>query len=189
MASRLNRISIGVTSSTAVSSDEETISSVSNSKSLLDSIANLKNTSLYDKTKDEDGNETFNREGIRLELDKFIEYYNATLKAATSSGVSGVVSNLTALKQKTAEYAASLSEVGISIGSDGRLSLKTDTFAKAGADILQKNLTSYASSIETNARLVNYYSTTQNGVASSYSSTGAYSSNASDIVSSLYGQM
>ena len=189
VASRLNRISTTATASGSVSADtNNNVSTVSNSKSLLESITNLKNSNLYDKIKDKDGNETFNRDAVRAELDKFIEYYNATLKAAASSGVSGVISNLSALKQKTAEHAASLSDIGITISADGKLSINKDTFAKAGADILQNNLTSYAASIETNARLVNYYSTTQNGSTSNYSSSGTYN-NASDIVSQLYGQV
>ncbi len=189
VASRLNRIS-DYTASTSSSSDAKTnVATVSNSKNLKESIANLKGSDLYTKSKDSSGNEVLNRDGIKSELDKFIEFYNSTIQSAKSSGVSGVISNLTALKQKTAEHAASLAEVGITIGSDGKLSVNKDTFTKASDDKIQKNLVDYASSIETNASLLNYYSTTQNNSASGYSSNGTYSTNTSDIVSQLYGQV
>ncbi len=187
IASRLNRIADSATSSGKIDSSTTTVATVSNSKSLMESIESLKGTDLY-TTKNNAGDAVFNRDGVKAELGKFIEFYNKTIEAAKKSGVSGVNSNLTTLLQKTAQYTKSLSEIGITVGSEGKLSLNKSVFDAATEDKIKTNLTSYASSIETNARLVNYYSTTQNNSTSGYSATGSYT-NTSDIVSQLYGQI
>ena len=187
IASRLNRIADSATSSWKIDSSSTTVATVSNSKSLMESIESLKGTDLY-TTNNASGDAVFNRDGVKTELGKFVEFYNKTIEAAKKSGVSGVNSNLTTLLQKTAQYTKSLSEMGITVGSEGKLSLNKSVFDAATEDKIKTNLTSYASSIETNARLVNYYSTTQNNSTSGYSATGSYT-NTSDIVSQLYGQI
>ena len=187
IASRLNRIADSATSSGKIDSSSTTVATVSNSKSLMESIESLKGTDLY-TTKNNAGDAVFNRDGVKAELGKFIEFYNKTIEVAKKSGISGVNSNLTTLLQKTAQYTKSLSEIGITVGSEGKLSLNKSVFDNAAEDKIKTNLTSYASSIETNARLVNYYSTTQNNSTSGYSATGSYT-NTSDIVSQLYGQI
>ena len=185
IASRLNRIADSATSSGKIDSSSTTVATVSNSKSLMESIESLKGTDLY-TTKNNAGDAVFNRDGVKTELGKFIEFYNKTIEAAKKSGVSGVNSNLTTLLQKTAQYTKSLAEVGVTVTSEGKLSLNKSVFDNATQDKIKTNLTSYASAIETNARLVNYYSTTQNNSTSGYSATGSYT-NTSDIVSQLYG--
>lgn len=187
IASRLNRIADKSTSSSKIDSSSTTVATVSNSKSLMESIERLKGTDLY-SIKNANGDAVFNRDGVKTELDKFVEFYNKTIEAAKKSGVSGVNSNLTTLLQKTAQYTKSLAEIGITVGSEGKLSFNKSVFNDAAEDKIKTNITSYASSIETNARLVNYYSTTQNNSTSGYSATGSYT-NASDIVSQLYGQI
>lgn len=187
IASRLNRIADSATSSGKIDSSSTTVATVSNSKSLMESIESLKGTDLY-TTKNNAGDAVFNRDGVKTELGKFIEFYNKTIEAAKKSGVSGVNSNLTTLLQKTAQYTKSLAEIGVTVTSEGKLSLNKSVFDNAAQDKIKTNLTSYASSIETNARLVNYYSTTQNNLTSGYSATGSYT-NTSDIVSQLYGQI
>lgn len=187
IASRLNRIADSATSSGKIDSSTTTVATVSNSKSLMESIESLKGTDLY-TTKNNAGDAVFNRDGVKAELGKFIEFYNKTIEAAKKSGVSGVNSNLTTLLQKTAQYTKSLAEIGVTVTSEGKLSLNKSVFDNAAQDKIKTNLTSYASSIETNARLVNYYSTTQNNSTSGYSATGSYT-NTADIVSQLYGQI
>ena len=187
IASRLNRIADSATSSGKIDSSSTTVATVSNSKSLMESIESLKGADLY-TSNNANGDAVFNRDGVKTELGKFIEFYNKTIEAAKKSGVSGVNSNLTTLLQKTAQYTKTLAEVGITVGSEGKLSLNKAVFDNAAEDKIKTNLTSYASAIETNARLVNYYSTTQNNSTSGYSATGSYT-NTSDIVSQLYGQI
>lgn len=187
VASRLNRISDYVPSATSANDTTSNITTVSNSKSLMESIANLRDSNWYSKTKNDKGEEILNKDSVRSELNKYIEFYNSTIQTAKSSGVSGVISNLATMQQKTAQYSASLAEIGITVGSDGKLSINKDTFAGATDDKIQSNLISYTSAIETNARLLNYYSTTKNDSSSGYLANGKY--NTTDIVSSMYGQV
>ncbi len=187
VASRLNRISDYVPSATSANDTTSNITTVSNSKSLMESIANLRDSNWYSKTKNDKGEEILNKDSVRSELNKYIEFYNSTIQTAKSSGVSGVISNLTTMQQKTAQYSASLAEIGITVGSDGKLSVNKDIFDSANDDKIQSNLISYTSAIETNARLLNYYSTTKNDSSSGYLANGKY--NTTDIVSSMYGQV
>ncbi len=187
VASRLNRISDYVPSATSTNDTTSNITTVSNSKSLMESIANLSNSGWYSKAKNDKGEEILNKDSVRSELNKYIEFYNSTIQTAKSSGVSGVISNLATMQQKTAQYTASLAEIGITVGSDGKLSVNKDTFDSANDDKIQSNLISYTSAIETNARLLNYYSTTKNDSSSGYLANGKY--NTTDIVSSMYGQV
>lgn len=190
VATRLNRISTSAISSNTSNTDvANTVSAVSNSRSLMESIGNLKNSDLYAKTRDASGNQIFDRDKVRAELERFAGFYNSTIDSAKSSGVSGVISNLATMQQKTSQNAYSLQQIGVSIGNDGKLSVNRDTFANASEDAIEKSVTDYASSIETNARLLNYYSTTQNGSSNSYSATGAYNTNPADIVSQMYDQI
>ena len=121
-ASRLNRASYYTEATTTSTSNDTTVSQtmVSSSKNLMESIANLKGDALFAKTVDEDGNSSINRDGIKSELENFIKYYNATLTSRKNSFVSGVTANVASMMQKTANHSYSLSEIGISIGADGK---------------------------------------------------------------------
>jgi hypothetical protein len=189
VASRLNRATYYVSSASEIKPTDSTSSAAvttSNSKNLMESITNIKSDSLYSKSTDKDGKAVYNAEGILSEAENFIKYYNATLTSSKNSSISGVTSNLASMMQKTANNSGALSQIGITLGSDGKLSINKDSFK--GSDMLkvQDIFTKYAASIESNARLLNYYSTTGNNISSGYSSTGAYNTSAGDLVSAMY---
>ncbi len=189
VASRLNRISTTAASVTTTDANKSTVAAISDSKSLTESISKLKGSELYSSKTDADGNKVSGRDGVAAEVGKFIDYYNSTIKSAKNSGVSGVASNLNALTQKTAQNSKDLAEIGISIGSDGKLSLNKNVFNGADEDAIKNTLTNYAKEIETNASLINYYSTTQNNAMSGYNANGTYNTNTADIMSTLVGQV
>lgn len=117
----------------------------------------------------------------------FIKNYNVTINSAKTSTVSGVTSNLTTMMTKTSAQSRALAQIGITVGANGTLSLDTDTYNKATAASKQSTLQSLASGIKTNVSLMDFYASSQTTTASSYSSTGAYTSG-NDIVSSLFSQ-
>ncbi|MCR5099004.1 MAG: hypothetical protein K6B14_08660 [Lachnospiraceae bacterium] len=189
VASRLNRATYYVSSASEIKPTDSTSSAAvttSNSKNLMESITNIKSDSLYSKSIDKDGKAVYNAERILSEAENFIKYYNATLTSSKNSSISGVTSNLASMMQKTANNSGALSQIGITLGGDGKLSINKDNFK--GSDMLkvQDIFTKYAASIESNARLLNYYSTTGNNISSGYSSTGAYNTSAGDLVSAMY---
>ena len=186
VASRLNRASYYTTTGTTAASDSTSTAAVttSNSKNLMESIANLKSDTLYSRTTDSEGKAAYNLDGILSEAENFIRFYNATLTSAKNSNVSGVTANLASMMEKTAKNSGALSELGITAKSDGKLSMDTATFQKSDMSKAQDVLTKYVSSIESNAKLLNYYSGTGNTSASGYSATGSYS--AGDLVSTMF---
>ena len=195
VATRLNRASNYVkeaptTNSTSeaggTASTSERPATTSNSKNLMESIANLKSKALFTAATDNDGNKSYDIDGIISEAENFIKYYNATLATARNTGISGVSANLSSIIQKTAKYSGQLSKAGITVGADGKLSLHKDSLKKADMDGVKDSFEKYASAIESDARLLNYYSNTGNGAASGYASDGTYSLSAEDIVSKMY---
>ncbi len=174
VASRLNRVSIpdNNTSSNAAESAKQNAETSSTSTSLVSSLDSLMSDKL-------------DIEGMLSETKNFIKFYNATLDSAGKTGISGVTSNLLAMRDKTAKHAGELSKLGITQGADGKLSMNENTFKSAGLSNIQDTFKKYGSDIRTNASLLNYYSTSGSTPQSSYSSNGAYTS-ANDIVSSLY---
>ncbi len=189
VASRLNRASYYVSSGTSTASTDSTSASAvttSNSKNLMESISNIKSDALFAKTTNKDGKVTYNTEGILSEAENFIKYYNATLTSSKNSSISGVTSNLASMMQKTANNSGALSQIGITIGGDGKLAINKDAFRKSDMSQVQDVFSKYASSIESNAKLLNYYSSTKNNTASGYSANGTYTISASDLVSQMY---
>ena len=93
---------------------------------------------------------------------------------AESSSNSGVISNLTQIKGKTANNADTLKQFGISVDTKGRMKIDEDTFKKADMSKVQKFFKNYGSSVATNASLVDFYMTTHANTANSYTAAGAY---------------
>ncbi|MCI9072471.1 MAG: hypothetical protein HFH80_06605 [Lachnospiraceae bacterium] len=136
----------------------------------------LASDALYEKIKDKDGNETdqYDIEKIFATASSFVNNYNRMFDAAESSSNSGVLANLSHIREKTAQNADALKQFGINVDEKGKLKIDKDTFKKADMSQVQKFFSDYGSSIATSASLVDYYMTTQANATSGYTSTGAY---------------
>lgn len=171
VSSRLNWASYHISDTTSTTVNATTASSSSDLKSSVSAILS-KDASFATES------------GLTMAKD-LVSNYNSTLTSAKGSSISGVVSNISSLMSKTSANKNVLSTIGISIGSDGKLSLNEDTFKQADEATRQTALQKYASAIETNASLVNFYASSQTNTSSTYGSNGMYTSG-NDIVSSLY---
>lgn len=131
---------------------------------------------LYAKVKDADGNETnqYDVASILNTVKSFADNYNKMFDAAESSTNSGVSSNLSRIKDATAHNADALSQFGISVGSNGRLSVNEDVFKNADMQQVQSTFQDYGSSVATSASLVNYYMGTQADASNGYTSNAGY---------------
>lgn len=129
---------------------------------------------LYEKIKDKDGNENYDIDKIFAAAKSFVNNYNNMFDVAESSSNSGVISNLTQIKGKTARNADTLKQFGISVDTKGRMKIDEDTFKKADMSKVQKFFKNYGSSVATNASLVDFYMTTHANTANSYTAAGAY---------------
>ena len=176
-ASSLNRAaSYTVNEENASTAKEEAAKTATSerSRSLMDSITGLKDKDTY-----ADGD-------VTDEARDFVDYYNSTLNSARNSGQSAVTTNLSSMMQKTAQNSGALAEIGVNVGTDGKLSISEEALKKANAAQVQETLTNYASDIESDARLLNYFSTTGNEAATGYSANGGYNLNTGDLVSGIY---
>lgn len=137
----------------------------------------LASDKLYEKVKDKDGNETnqYDIDKIFATAKSFVSNYNKMFDAAESSSNSGVLANLSYIREKTARNEDVLKQFGISVDQKGRMKIDEDTFKKADMSKVQQFFKDYGSSVATNASLVDYYMTTQANAASGYTATGEYS--------------
>lgn len=126
--------------------------------------------------KDKDGNETnkYDVDKIFATAKSFVNNYNSMFNKAESSTNSGVLANLSYIREKTAYSENTLKQFGISLDTKGRMKIDEDTFKNSDMSKVQEFFKDYGSSIATNASLVDYYMTTQASAADGYTSDGAY---------------
>lgn len=176
VASRL-KFAGAVASTNTTTGNTETNSTVTSGAVGLkaDSKA-LASDELYAKIKDSDGNETdkYDIDKIFATAKSFVSNYNSMFDKAESSSNSGVLANLSYIREKTAHNANALKQFGISVDTKGRMKIDEGTFKKSDMSKVQEFFKDYGSSIATNASLVDYYMTTQANATNGYTSTGAY---------------
>lgn len=176
IASRVKFAGGSTSSSAATGSTETSNTTSSGAASLKADAKKLAADELYEKMKDKDGKETnqYDVEKIFATAKSFVSNYNKTFDDAESSSNSGVVANLSYIREKTARNEDALKQFGISVDQKGRMKIDEDTFKKADMSKVQQFFKDYGSSIATNASLVDYYMTTKANAASGYTSAGEY---------------
>lgn len=142
--------------------------------SLKENIETLISDKLYEKIKDKDGNDVFDIDKILSTAKNFVSNYNIMFDKAESSSNSGVIANLSRIREKTAQNTNSLKQFGIDVNGKGRMKINEDIFKKSDMSKVQNFFKDYGSSIATSASLVNFYMTTQAGASSGYTSAGTY---------------
>ncbi len=136
----------------------------------------LASNELFAKVKDADGNETdeYDVKKIFSTAKSFVSNYNAMFDKAESSSNSGVLSNLSYIRERTANNTKALKEFGFSVDKKGRLSLDEDTFKKADMSKVHDFFKNYGSYVASNASRVDYYMNTNANTASGYTSKASY---------------
>lgn len=151
--------------------DSVTVSGAAGLKADGNALADGK---LFEKVKDKDGVAGYDVDSIFASVKSFVNNYNGMFDAAESSSNSGVVANLSYIREKTARNADALKQFGINVDNKGRMKIDEDTFKKADMSEVQKFFKDYGSSVASNASLVDYYMTTQANAASGYTAAGGY---------------
>lgn len=167
----------GASSSTSTAASSSTASSTtaaSSAASLKTDSSALASDKLYEKVKDKDGNEKYDVDKILSTAKSFVNNYNKMFDAAKSSSNSGVLANLSYIREKTARNEDALKQFGINVDQKGKMTIDEDAFKEADMEEVQKLFKDYGSSIATNASLVDYYMTTQADAADGYTSDGSY---------------
>ena len=160
-----------VTDSTGSSTTKE-----SSAASLKADSKALASDELYEKVKDKDGNATdkYDIDKILGTAKSFVNNYNNMFAAAESSSNSGVLANLSNIREKPAHSEDALKALGITVDAKGKMKIDEDTFKKADMSEVQKTFKDYGSSVATSASLVDYYMTTQADAANGYTAAGTY---------------
>ncbi len=163
------------TNSSTDSTDSTTKKPTSSSAAALKTDGEtLASSELFAKIKDEDGNETYDVKKILSTAKSFVNNYNTMFDKAESSSNSGVLSNLSYIRNRTANNTKALKEFGISVDKKCRLSLDEDTFKKADMSKVQDFFKDYGSYVASNASRVDYYMNTKANAASGYTSKASY---------------
>lgn len=150
----------------------------------------LASDELYKKITDKDGNETdkYDVDKIFATAKSFVGNYNSMFDAAESSSNSGVVANLSYIREKTAQNEEALKQFGISVDEKGRMKIDEDTFKKSDMSKVQEFFKDYGSSIASNASLVDYYMTTQANAANGYTASEPIMYRGISVMLILYNQ-
>lgn len=80
---------------------------------------------------DEDGNKTYDRDGIKKAVQSFVDEYNALLDSAGELNNTSVLSKTLRMVKDVDVNSNLLNKVGIKIGSDNKLTIDEEKFAKA----------------------------------------------------------
>lgn len=125
----------------------------------------------------------------------FVDSYNKLYSSTRSSGNSTVSGKSEFVAKMTNAYTNKLGKVGISVGSDGKLSIDKDTFNNSSAEAREEifgKKNSYASFMSEQATAMNAYaqSAAYLDANSTYTKSGTVaSSNASALSGVLYNQL
>lgn len=175
LASRVQFAGTATVSKTDTSNTSETNKpAVTGAAGLKAAGKALASDELYQKVKDKDGAEKYDVDKIFAMAKSFVNNYNSMFDAAGSSSNSGVLANLSAVREKTAKNADVLKQFGFGVDAKGKMKIDEDTFQKADMSRVQEFFQDYGSSVATNASLVDYYMTTQANSGSGYTAAGAY---------------
>lgn len=162
------------TTNDSTSTDDKKPASSSTAAALKTDGETLASSELFAKIKDQDGNEAYDIKKILSTAKSFVNNYNTMFDKAESSSNSGVLSNLSYIRNRTANNTKALKEFGISVDKKGRLSIDEETFQKADMSKVQDFFKDYGSYVASNASRVDYYMNTKANAASGYTSKASY---------------
>ena len=162
------------TTNDSTSTDDKKPASSSAAAALKTDGEALASSELFAKIKDQDGNEAYDIKKILSTAKSFVNNYNTMFDKAESSSNSGVLSNLSYIRNRTANNTKALKEFGISVDKKGRLSIDEETFQKADMSKVQDFFKDYGSYVASNASRVDYYMNTRANAASGYTSKASY---------------
>lgn len=169
-----SRLQFAGTSSSTSATDGTGSTTSSSASSLKADGRALGSDELYAMIEDKDGNEKYDIAKILATAKSFVNNYNNMFNTAESSTNSGVLANLSYIRETTARNEDALKQFGFSVDQKGRMKLDEDTFKKSDMAEVQKLFKDYGSSVATNASLVDYYMTTQANASNGYTADGTY---------------
>lgn len=184
---KLDSVAAQSTEKNSAAEDKKTVATVrDNAKSLKeDALALLEkgSKSVFNKKdiKNEDGTTAlgYDKNAIYKAVSSFVDSYNSTIDSAKDSGSRSVVSSASGMVSTTKANKQLLSDVGISIGSDNKLTIDEKAFKASNmSDVksLFNSVGSYGYQVANSAAGIYNQSVSQLAQlsGSSYNNTGGY---------------
>ena len=165
-----------------VDSTSDLVTVKGNAKSLYDSMSDLSDASLYKvKSYDEKGNAEYDKDSIKKAVSSFVDDYNSYIESAGNVNTTFVLKSTVKMIEYTSKNSGLLSDIGIKIGSDNKLTFDEEKFGESNISTVKSLFQgngSYGSRVQSLANASyrvansNAYSNTH---ASSYTYDGTYS--------------
>lgn len=178
-----------VSSSTSTSKDSaKTLAQVESAaedlKSSSDALLEKGSKSLFKKKEltDEKGNTTtgYDTDAIYKAVKAFADDYNSMIDKADDSNVTGILNATSSMVRGTKANSNMLSKIGITIGSDNKLSVDETAFKKADMGTVKSLFNtqgSYGYQVSTQASMANYYAENEASKSNTYGDKGMYTYN------------
>ncbi len=141
-------------------------------KTGTDSLFNKKNITTTNSDGTTSTTYDYDIDAIYKGVRSFVDDYNSMLDSGSNSSNKNVLSQTLTMTNTTKAYSNLLSAVGITVGSDNKLSIDEDAFKASNVSSIKSLFngnSSYAYSISAKASQINYYASTAN---STYDITG-----------------
>lgn len=167
--------------------------SLSTSKSDTEAIANVRKSSEAVKTsvdalKDKSSKSVFakndegeyNKDKIYDAVSNFVSSYNNMLTKASDSGSSSIDNTLKNMTNNTKVNSKLLGNMGITVGSDNKLSIDKDSFMKSDMSKVESmfgSTGSFGYQVGTSASMIDYAAQNEAAKSNTYTSVGNYSYN------------
>ena len=146
-------------------------------QSSTDSLKDAADTLLKTGSKSVFGEEDQVTDATYDAVNKFVSGYNSVLDAAKNVSSNSVDSRVTGLVNSAASNSKMLGQIGITVGSDGRLAIDKDTFTKADVSkvktLFQGN-GSFGYQASAQASLIGYSAEREASKTNTYSGNGTY---------------
>ncbi|MGN0341912.1 MAG: hypothetical protein ACI4DO_03885 [Roseburia sp.] len=178
-----------ISQSTSTAKDSSNVlarveNSAENLKEAADDLLTVGNKSVFNKVdiKDEDGNvkKDYDTDAIYKKVNAFVTKYNSMIESGGDSNTTGVLTAVSSMVNRTEQNSSLLSQIGISIDEDNKLTLDEDTFKKSDMTIaksLFNGTGSYGYQISAQASMANFYAENEAAKANTYTSSGLYTYN------------
>lgn len=162
--------------------------SADNLKESADALINKEEDSIFAEkevtVKNEDGTSTTTKEydmdAIYDAVSTFVKDYNALLDTVAKSDSANVQRTASNMTNITSLYAKTLEKVGVTVGTDKKLSIDEEAFKSADMEKIKATFNdsrSFAYSISSQASFIDYAASREATKANTYNFNGTYSNN------------
>lgn len=176
------KVNLDNSSSTSTSTSKDTVSTIAgveksakNLKSAADKLVQSGSESVFKQTAGE-----YDTDKIYDAVNNFASAYNDVITKASASDSSSIENAVKSMKNATAVNAKALSRIGITIGSDNKLSVDEKTFKAADMNSVKSLFNgngSFGYQTEVKASMIDSAASLEAGRSNTYTGSGLYSYN------------